>query len=180
MFLDKVCIHQTDPQRKAAGIQAIDQFLVRSKKMLICYNDDYFERLWCCFELAARASSGSEIEMLPLWRAPVVLVVLVGFTVSHIAEYVYLLFAGVGGSPNGFTIVSITFHAIPTLFMIEYTVLATRQKLKLADTLRTLTVMGCALLVEFYGFDPTATDAFGSLVVCAIIFVILQQSLQLC
>jgi hypothetical protein len=86
MFLDKVCIHQTDAQKKAEGIQAIDQFLVRSKKMLICYNDDYFERLWCCFELAARASSGSRIEMLPLWRAPVVLVVLVGFTVSHIAE----------------------------------------------------------------------------------------------
>ena len=149
MFLDKVCIHQTDPQRKAAGIQAIDQFLVRSKKMLICYNDDYFERLWCCFELAARASSGSEIEMLPLWRAPVVLVVLVGFTVSHIAEYMYLLFAGVGGSPNGFTIVSITFHAIPTLFMIEYTVLATRQKLKLTDTLRTFKITNTKC------FDPS-------------------------
>ena len=95
MFLDKVCIHQSDPAKKAAGIQAIDQFLVRSKKMLICYNDDYFERLWCCFELAARASSGSQIEMLPLWRAPVVLVALCGFTFSHIAEYIYILLAGV-------------------------------------------------------------------------------------
>jgi hypothetical protein len=47
MFLDKVCIHQTDPVRKAEGIQAIDQFLMRSKTMIICYNDDYFERLWC-------------------------------------------------------------------------------------------------------------------------------------
>ena len=55
----------------------------------------------CLFELAARASSGSKIEMLPLWRAPVVLVVLVGFTVSHIVEYLYLLFAGVGGSQTG-------------------------------------------------------------------------------
>ena len=149
MFLDKVCIHQTDPQRKAAGIQAIDQFLVRSKKMLICYNDDYFERLWCCFELAARASSGSKIEMLPLWRAPVVLVVLVGFTVSHIVEYLYLLFAGVGGSPNGFLILSITFHLIPTLFMIEYTVLATRQKLKLTDTLRSFKIANTKC------FDPS-------------------------
>jgi hypothetical protein len=134
-----VYIHQT-PQKKAAGIQAIDQFLVRSKKMLICYNDDYFERLWCCFELAARASSGSKIEMLPLWRAPVVLVVLVGFTVAHIAEYIYILHAGTGGSPNGFMVVSTSFHLSPVLFMMKYTVLATRQKLKLTDTLRTFKI----------------------------------------
>jgi hypothetical protein len=148
-----VYIHQT-PQKKAAGIQAIDQFLVRSKKMLICYNDDYFERLWCCFELAARASSGSKIEMLPLWRAPVVLVVLVGFTVAHIAEYIYILHAGTGGSPNGFMVVSTSFHLIPVLFMMKYTVLATRQKLKLTDTLRTFKIANTEC------FDPvTATSS---------------------
>lgn len=149
MFLDKVCIHQTDPEKKKKGIEAIDQFLVRSKKMLICYNDDYFERLWCCFELAARASSGSKIEMLPLWRAPVVLVVLVGYTVSDIAAYVYLLFAGVGGSPNGFLIVALSFHIFPTLFMIKYTLLAARQKLKLTDTLRTFKIANTKC------FDPS-------------------------
>ena len=38
-FLDKICINQTDQKRKLAGIQAIDQFILRSKTMLICYND---------------------------------------------------------------------------------------------------------------------------------------------
>ena len=42
----------------------------------------------------------------------------------------------------------------------------------LADTMRTLTVMACALLVKLGGFDPQRTDAVGSLLVCAIIFVV--------
>ena len=54
----------------------------------------------------------------------------------------------------------------------------------LADTLRTLTVMACALLVQLGGFDSEATDAVGSLVVCAIIiliaaFVAVETSLAL-
>ena len=44
------------------------------------------------------------------------------------------------GSVNGFILVSISFHAIPVIFMIEYTVLATRQKLKLLDTLNTFKI----------------------------------------
>eukprot|EP00966_Prymnesium_polylepis_P142988 3300617-Prymnesium_polylepis.1 len=39
----------------------------------------------------------------------------------------------------------------------------------IADTMRTLTVMGCALLVSVGGFDSERTDAVGSLVVCCII-----------
>lgn len=42
----------------------------------------------------------------------------------------------------------------------------------LADTLRTFTVMACALLVSVGGFDASATDAVGSLVVCAVIAVV--------
>ena len=53
LFLDKICIHQCDSEKKCAGIRAVDQFILRSETMLILYNDDYFERLWCCFELAA-------------------------------------------------------------------------------------------------------------------------------
>ena len=39
----------------------------------------------------------------------------------------------------------------------------------LADTMRTLTVMSCALLVSLGNTDPEMTDAIGSLAVCAII-----------
>ena len=42
----------------------------------------------------------------------------------------------------------------------------------LADTLRTFTVMGCALMVWLGGLDSETTDAVGSLVVCAVILVV--------
>lgn len=140
MFLDKVCIHQTDAKKKAAGIQAIDQFIHRSSTMLIMYNDDYFERLWCCFELAARASENAHIVMLPLWRAPCVLAIAVGFTIAHVAEYYCIVAYGVDPPPPSFYAVSITFHLLPMLFMFDATVRATRQKTKLAQTLRTFKV----------------------------------------
>ena len=52
MFVDKVCIHQTDPRRKQQGIEAINDFIRRSSKMVVCYasgplGGSYFERLWC-------------------------------------------------------------------------------------------------------------------------------------
>ena len=42
----------------------------------------------------------------------------------------------------------------------------------LADTMRTLTVMACALLVWLGGLDSETTDAVGSLVVCAVILCV--------
>ena len=39
----------------------------------------------------------------------------------------------------------------------------------IADTMRTLTVMGCAILVWAADYDSQQTDAIGSLVVCIII-----------
>ena len=41
-----------------------------------------------------------------------------------------------------------------------------------ADTLRTLTVMACALLVSIGGTDPVSTDAVGSLVVAGLIVAV--------
>ena len=77
MFLDKVCIHQTDPVKKAQGIAAINVFLMRSARMLVCYAENapgqgYFERLWCIFELGAftRRAGVGRLELLEL-HAPV-------------------------------------------------------------------------------------------------------------
>ena len=44
-FLDKVCIHQTDEDLKAAGIDAISTFLHSSKTMVVLYDAGYFSRL---------------------------------------------------------------------------------------------------------------------------------------
>ena len=36
-----------DPVKKAQGIASIDEFIHRSDLMIVLYNNDYLERLWC-------------------------------------------------------------------------------------------------------------------------------------
>jgi len=78
IFVDKCCIDQVDDKRKRAGIRAIPEVLCRSRSLLLVYERDYFERLWCVFELAlfaadALGASGGFapglLEMLPVERA---------------------------------------------------------------------------------------------------------------
>ena len=51
-FLDKVCIHQTDPEKKKAGISKIGAFLAISSRVLIIYSDVYLQKLWTVYEVA--------------------------------------------------------------------------------------------------------------------------------
>eukprot|EP00930_Biecheleria_cincta_P023080 TRINITY_DN16722_c0_g1_i2.p1 TRINITY_DN16722_c0_g1~~TRINITY_DN16722_c0_g1_i2.p1 ORF type:complete len:482 (-),score=43.84 TRINITY_DN16722_c0_g1_i2:119-1564(-) len=50
-FLDRACISQTDPDLRAAGIRSIGAFLKRSQTLLAFWGPDYFERLWCIYEI---------------------------------------------------------------------------------------------------------------------------------
>lgn len=52
-MFDKVCIHQADAELKAAGISAIGGFIGRSQTLLVAWDELYFSRLWCPFEIAA-------------------------------------------------------------------------------------------------------------------------------
>ena len=72
VWVDKLCIHQTDPDLKAEQIASLAVFVARSQRMLILWDDTYFERLWCNLELATRARYGGaeKVEVLPLWLAP--------------------------------------------------------------------------------------------------------------
>jgi len=53
VFLDKVCIHQTDPDKKQKGIDGLGGFLKKSKTVLVLWDASYFTRLWCTLEMAA-------------------------------------------------------------------------------------------------------------------------------
>eukprot|EP00930_Biecheleria_cincta_P076123 TRINITY_DN6332_c0_g1_i1.p1 TRINITY_DN6332_c0_g1~~TRINITY_DN6332_c0_g1_i1.p1 ORF type:complete len:593 (+),score=73.61 TRINITY_DN6332_c0_g1_i1:55-1833(+) len=72
VFLDKVCIHQTDAKLKVDGITSIGGFLNNSSSMLVLWDSSYISRLWCIFELAAflqnvkvTASSSSSVSKHP-------------------------------------------------------------------------------------------------------------------
>ena len=52
VFLDKCCIDQVDEARKTAGIRALGAFLEKSERMAVLFSRDYFDRLWCSYEMA--------------------------------------------------------------------------------------------------------------------------------
>eukprot|EP00435_Cladocopium_sp_Y103_P018084 s2117_g4.t1 len=53
VFLDRVCISQTDNDLKAQAIFSLAGLLKNSNQMLILWDPTWTERLWCLFELAA-------------------------------------------------------------------------------------------------------------------------------
>jgi len=67
-FLDKLCIHQTDPIKKQKGINAIGAFLIQSERVTILWDATYFTRLWCVFEVAVfrRLNPAAIIEFVPI------------------------------------------------------------------------------------------------------------------
>lgn len=48
VFLDKVCIHQTDAL--AEGIENLDAYAVKSDTFVVFRANDYFKRLWKLYE----------------------------------------------------------------------------------------------------------------------------------
>jgi len=51
-FLDKTCIHQTDPVLKQQGIVKLGAFLALSRHMVVCYTNAYLRKLWTVYEIA--------------------------------------------------------------------------------------------------------------------------------
>ncbi|CAE7197730.1 unnamed protein product [Symbiodinium natans] len=73
LWLDKLCVHQTNQSLKAQQVAALPVFVARSARMLVLWDDTYFERLWCNMEMATfakYAASPEKMEFLPLWLAP--------------------------------------------------------------------------------------------------------------
>eukprot|EP00439_Symbiodinium_sp_Y106_P042229 s149_g5.t1 len=92
-WLDKLCIHQTKEELKAQQVAALPVFVARSSRMLVLWDDTYFERLWCNMEMATFAKyseSPEKMEFLPLWLAPwllsSMLLDLLGVTLLRITE----------------------------------------------------------------------------------------------
>ena len=72
LWVDKLCIHQTDLDLKSKQIAALPVFVAHASRMLILWDETYFERLWCNLELATFVHNGGieKVDLLPLWLAP--------------------------------------------------------------------------------------------------------------
>ncbi|CAL1164142.1 unnamed protein product [Cladocopium goreaui] len=69
-WFDRICVDQQNASLKLQTIQAIPGFVAQSKKMLVLWDDTYFERLWCNYELAIHvktAASPRATKIVPLW-----------------------------------------------------------------------------------------------------------------
>eukprot|EP00931_Biecheleriopsis_adriatica_P043538 TRINITY_DN24893_c0_g1_i1.p1 TRINITY_DN24893_c0_g1~~TRINITY_DN24893_c0_g1_i1.p1 ORF type:complete len:636 (-),score=90.99 TRINITY_DN24893_c0_g1_i1:210-2006(-) len=114
VFLDKVCIHQTDSEKKQKGIDGLGGFLHNSNVMSIFWDTTYFTRLWCVFEMAAFLHLNGEkaeetIEVVPIIRGFVIVVSIfstflhyfiqenahiIGWGVAGIAHYIFTVLFG--------------------------------------------------------------------------------------
>ena len=91
-WIDQVCVHPSDPEVKARTLEAIPAFVAQSKQMLVIWDDTYWQRLWCNYEVAVyvKASSARPIRFVPVWMP---LWVLSSFTFFSL-----MCFLSVGGT----------------------------------------------------------------------------------
>ncbi|CAE6951851.1 unnamed protein product [Symbiodinium sp. CCMP2456] len=62
VFVDRVCISQTDPELQAEGIFSLGAMVKRADTMLVLWDPSWARRLWCVYELAAFIRSRSPGE----------------------------------------------------------------------------------------------------------------------
>jgi len=79
-FVDAACIHQADPEKKQAGIDAIAGFLSKSRQLRILWSPPYFSRLWCVFEIAAyrKVNPRGGLALAPMFVERTVLLIVFG------------------------------------------------------------------------------------------------------
>ena len=76
LFLDKACINQSSAELKAEGIRNLGAFLKNSDSMLVFWSRDYFDRLWCVYELSLfiKLKGTRDLVIMPLKHAALGLV----------------------------------------------------------------------------------------------------------
>ena len=93
VFLDQVCINQTDQRLKGQALASIGAFLKYSDSFVLVWDTTYVHRLWCVIELGAyltsHPSSERQLYVRPSALAPCVLSVSLGMWIS----FVTLIFA---------------------------------------------------------------------------------------
>eukprot|EP00929_Paragymnodinium_shiwhaense_P054720 TRINITY_DN27425_c0_g2_i2.p1 TRINITY_DN27425_c0_g2~~TRINITY_DN27425_c0_g2_i2.p1 ORF type:complete len:622 (-),score=15.58 TRINITY_DN27425_c0_g2_i2:165-2030(-) len=101
VFLDKLCIHQTDTDRKTAGILGLAAFLGASQRLVVLWSERYFTRLWCTYELAAWCKLGrgfaDTVTFVPAEAALRVFVLICGCSATLLAYELMIITFGLDG-----------------------------------------------------------------------------------
>eukprot|EP00929_Paragymnodinium_shiwhaense_P107240 TRINITY_DN73318_c0_g1_i1.p1 TRINITY_DN73318_c0_g1~~TRINITY_DN73318_c0_g1_i1.p1 ORF type:complete len:592 (+),score=42.49 TRINITY_DN73318_c0_g1_i1:181-1956(+) len=84
LFFDKLCIHQTDMEKKVLGIKSIGAFLINCDEMVIAWDKSYFSRVWCVFEISIflHLNPAGRIRFLPNALGALELIAAVSFSLS--------------------------------------------------------------------------------------------------
>ncbi|CAE8634809.1 unnamed protein product [Polarella glacialis] len=91
VFLDKLCIDQENEEKKERAILGLAGFLDISDRLLILWSPNYFDRLWCTYELASwlRLSGMKDTTVIPIHLAPA----LFAFTFSWWISIIIFIYA---------------------------------------------------------------------------------------
>lgn len=89
VFLDKVCINQIDLVQKEKGIRSIGAFCAKSRTLLVAWDQSYFTRLWCAFEISAYKYARPEgaIVFAPIYLGGYVLAYLTILMLDNLLVY---------------------------------------------------------------------------------------------
>ena len=90
-FLDKVCIHQVNPDLMRRGISKLGAYIQKSDAMLVLYTDVYLQKVWTTYEVASHLILHPERQMviIPVHQVATYCFVLVGLYVNSNLSIVY-------------------------------------------------------------------------------------------
>lgn len=92
VFLDKVCVHQTNSELKKAAILGLAAFIKKSNNLVILWTPRTFTRLWCTYEITSWMHFQKPIKKVNMCLVPQKLFMLFLFCICLISVAQQLLF----------------------------------------------------------------------------------------
>eukprot|EP00439_Symbiodinium_sp_Y106_P033545 s1400_g4.t1 len=86
-FVDRCCIHQSDPRLKAEGVFSLGAIIKSSEQLVVLWDWSYAQRLWCIFEMAAflHTHKGQErVRIQPIIFGPLLLSTSLSFVLLNL------------------------------------------------------------------------------------------------
>jgi len=89
VFLDRLCISQTDRKLREEGVAAIGAILQKTERLTYFGSERYFERLWCVYEVATficRHGDAASIEIMFPTQGILLVLIIASDLLRHIVN----------------------------------------------------------------------------------------------